>query len=120
MELHQFYMCFKFTFTKLNSKQLLSDCGNSRMPNILEVDKVHIISDSQNCLKTLKHENYTTDDAMLNVYKKSNDQIKKIENLQMQRNQILVHWVESHKESEFNDVVDGFANNGSQSSSMRS
>ena len=73
-----------------------------------EWGEIHIITDSQNCIKLLKHDNYVKDDAMQLIYEKINQELSRMQECEGGK-MINMHWVESHKESIYNDEVDGYA-----------
>ena len=69
-------------------------------------EEIHIISDSQNCIKLLKQEIYTEDEALIQIMQAINDIF---EQNQITNKRIIIHWVESHDESKLNDEVDFLA-----------
>ena len=99
MEISQFNTCFQIINNELKILQ----------SNIVkEIKHIHIISDSQNCIKIIKQDNYIKDDAMLLIYRDINEEFRKMNDASFCP-KITIHWVESHKGSVYNDEVDGYA-----------
>ena len=74
-----------------------------------QIDTIHIITDSQNCIKTLSHQIYRQDDAMIQSHQHIQTQLNDIKNNTQIQPQIHLHRVHCHDESNYNNDVDGYA-----------
>ena len=66
-----------------------------------QVENIHIIPESQNCIKISSHQCHPEDDALIQLHHLLLDEFF--------RSQMHIHWVQSHYESTYNDEVDGYA-----------
>ena len=90
----------------------LSEINNGRITPMItnhQIYRIHIITDSQNCMKNLKHETYLNDDALMQSYRRTKQQLVNLENNKQFQAQIHTHCVRRHDKSTYNNEVDGFA-----------
>ena len=99
MELEEFHQ----TFMNLNNTEL------QKIIIKYQIQNIHIISDSRNCINIIRHNTYPDDAALIQSHQLIETQLRLLQQNPRFNCQIYIHWVHSHSTSNYNNEVDGFA-----------